>query len=94
MRCSESTSVVLRSSSKLDLTDEHNTLLGTTTVAENPTAEGVNPSPSDCIFDFSVPNVPDTATFYTITTAIGSHSLSHAELVASHWRADLNVTSS
>jgi hypothetical protein len=90
----------LRDNGSITLTDQTGTLLGTATAVENDAAESSAPAPVDgsglntCIFDFSVPNVPDTPTFYTVTTALGKTSFSHAEMVASHWRADEKITSS
>lgn len=99
MTCGASTSVLLRADPTLKITDEHNTLLGTAAAVENGDAETAinlapgSQGPQTCLFDFSVPNVPDTATFYTITATVGNQSFSHAELETSRWRADLKVTS-
>ena len=95
-----STSSVLIANGSLTLTDQSGTLLGTGTASENipamdaaPRPTGMPASENPCFFDFSVPNVPDTANFYTVTTALGKTSFSHAHMVASHWRADVTITS-
>lgn len=99
MDCNASTSQPLRDNGSITLTDQTGTLLGTATAVENVNAENAidlapgQSGPQTCLFDFSVPNVPDTATFYTVTTALGKTSFSHAEIVALHWRADMKITS-